>query len=185
MRSFVCSWAPLRSAVCPWVSLPRYVMGRIVGSQVFLLVCFFFKKKTLLVTQNLGAFCLWLLWVWLPITPRNKHRFILATKQALEPRQKDLTSLLCTYTHYLCYRVTWFCTGVCTLAWFRPAGPDGRHVHLPCSAPCHSLVCVGPPLGLLVFREKDWAGPMAQLRFVLGLVGGVRGEVIQPCCCWS
>lgn len=35
-----------------------------------------------------------------------------------------------TYTRYLCCRVTWFCAGVCTLAWFRPAGPAGRHVHL-------------------------------------------------------
>lgn len=49
--------------------------------------------------------------------------------------------------------------------------------------PLATAWCVGPPLGVLDFREKDWAGPMAQLRFVLGLVGGVRGEVIQPCCC--
>lgn len=46
-------------------------------------------------------------------------------------------------------------------------------------SPCTAW-CVGPVLGVLVFREKDWTGPMAQLRFVLGLVGGVRGEVIQP-----
>lgn len=36
---------------------------------------------------------------------------------------------------------------------------------------------VGPRNGVLGFREKGWAGPMAQQRCVLRLVGGVRGEV--------
>lgn len=35
----------------------------------------------------------------------------------------------------------------------------------------------GPQSGMPAFREKGWAGSVAQQRFVLGLVGGVRGEV--------
>lgn len=58
------------------------------------------------ITLKVGALTATAFRFWLPITPRNKHWFILATKRALEPGQKDLTSLLCTYTHYLCCRVT-------------------------------------------------------------------------------
>lgn len=147
--------------------------------------CFlFFFFLNLFITLKVGALTAAAFRVRLPINPRNKHWFILATKRALEPGLKDLTSLLCTYT------LLSLLQGNLTLRW-------GMHTCLvsssrPCwqarpPSPlfplCRSLACGTPSWGCRFLAKKGWGRPRGSAEICASFMGGVRGEVIQPCCC--
>lgn len=141
----------------------------------------FFFSFNLSVTLKLGAVIVAACRARLPIPARNKHRFISTTKQALERRQKDFPSLLCTHTHTLSLlQSNLTLRRLCTVACSCTAGPAGRHV---ASLPFPPQ----PRRQTLAWHAGFYRGrlsrPCGWAKICASLARGLSQEVIQPRCC--